>query len=184
VVGLDLLIDQMLNWNRLERGMFPLNAETINMNDLLSEICKQLKTEAAIKNINIIAEIPENIQLQADPRMIQSVLRNICHNAIKFSYPDQEITVKVVRDADYIKINIEDRGVGMTPETVQNLFQLDSSKSETGTSGEKGTGLGLLIVNEFVKLHRGTIHVESEPGKGSVFVVSLPQPLQTSLHEA
>ncbi|MGE4539864.1 MAG: PAS domain S-box protein [Bacteroidales bacterium] len=178
VVGLELLIDQMLNWNRLERGMFPLNAETINMNDLVSEICKQLKPEAAIKNINIITEIPENIQLEADPRMIQSVLRNICHNAIKFSYPDQDITVKVVRDADYIKISIKDRGVGMTPETVQNLFQLDSSKSETGTSGEKGTGLGLLIVNEFVKLHHGTIQVESKSGRGSMFDITLPQPLQ------
>jgi signal transduction histidine kinase len=148
------------------------------MNDLVSEICKQLKPEAAIKNINIITEIPENIQLEADPRMIQSVLRNICHNAIKFSYPDQNITVKVISSTDYLVISIKDRGVGMTPETVRNLFQPDSSKSETGTSGEKGTGLGLLIVNEFVKLHHGTIQVESKPAKGSLFVITLPQPIQ------
>jgi PAS domain S-box-containing protein len=175
VIQLNTLIDQLLSWNRLERGLMPLNPEQLVLNDLVDEVCTLLKNEAEAKNIILQTIIPDNTIIEADERMLQSVLRNICQNAIKFTYPNQKIWITAKSDAEKIEIQIKDKGIGISKEAVQNLFELGSPKSAIGTSGEKGTGLGLLIAHEFIKLHQGHIQVESEPDKGSTFIIILPK---------
>jgi PAS domain S-box-containing protein len=175
VKQLNTLIDQLLSWNRLERGLMPLNPEQLVVNDLVKEVCKQLKTEVEAKNIILQTKIPDNTLVEADERMLQSVLRNICQNAIKFTYPNQKIWISAKSDSAKVEIQIKDEGIGMSKETLDNLFEMESPKSQVGTSGEKGTGLGLLIAHEFIKLHQGNIQVESKPGKGSTFSVILPR---------
>jgi len=177
VAQLNTLIDQLLSWNRLERGLMPLNPEQLLVNELIAELCKQLNPEAKAKNIILQTNIPENTLVEADERMLQAVLRNICQNAIKFTYPNQKVLITAKSISEKVEIHIQDSGIGMSKETVQNLFELERPKSEDGTSGEKGTGLGLLIAHEFVKLHQGSIRVDSKPGKGSSFIITLKRKL-------
>ncbi len=101
---------------------------------------------------------------------------NICQNALIY-LSQSKIWITAKSDAEKVEIEIKDKGIGMSKEAVQNLFELGSPKSEIGTSGEKGTGLGLLIAHEFIKLHHGNIQVESEPDKGSSFIITLKKKL-------
>ncbi len=96
-------------------------------------------------------------------------------NAIKFSYPGNDIKVIVNEDADKIKISVEDKGVGMTNEDIQKIFsQSGRIESKPGTNREKGTGLGLIIVREFIALNKGELSIESEKGKGTRFTFTVP----------
>jgi len=106
--------------------------------------------------------------------MIQTVLRNLISNAIKFTSPGGEIFVFVKKSDNQYQISVKDNGVGIIPENIPKLFTVGSNYSTSGTSHEKGTGLGLILCREFVEKHGGKIWVESEAGKGSVFSFTLP----------
>jgi len=106
--------------------------------------------------------------------MIKTIIRNLVSNSIKFSLADTNVTINAL-DSDSMKIIIvEDHGIGMDESIVANLFKTNVHTSRYGTNKEKGTGLGLLC-NEFVKLHEGSIKVISEVGKGSQFIIQLPE---------
>jgi len=105
---------------------------------------------------------------------IEIALGNIINNAIKFTNIDGNIEFSTKTIGEFIEINIKDNGVGMDQEVVDNLFSLEENSSTTGTNNEKGTGLGLLICNEFIIKNGGSIKVESELSVGTCFKVSLP----------
>jgi signal transduction histidine kinase len=105
--------------------------------------------------------------------MLKTILRNLISNAIKFSNENGKITISAIKKGRFIEVLVQDNGVGMEPEIVKNLFNLAVNNSRLGTSGEKGTGLGLILVKEFVEKHGGEIYVNSEVGKGSVFSFTL-----------
>jgi signal transduction histidine kinase len=107
--------------------------------------------------------------------MIGTVLRNLISNAIKFSYPEGQIEVTADNSKEEIKVIISDQGVGIRPEAIHKLWRIDESYSTMGTNKEKGTGLGLLLCKEFVEKHGGQIWVESQLGKGSKFVFTIPK---------
>jgi len=110
--------------------------------------------------------------------MINTVVRNLLNNAIKYTRQQGNVSVSAVVSPPFIDVSVSDDGVGMKPETISKLFKIDTvSKSTTGTAGESGTGLGLLLCNEFVKKHAGNIKVQSEPGSGSTFMFSIPNNL-------
>ena len=107
--------------------------------------------------------------------MLDTILRNLITNAIKFSYENGKITLTAVERAIDILITVNDQGKGMPPAILEKLFLADSKTSTPGTNNESGTGLGLLLCKEFVELHGGKIWAESEIGKGSVFFFTLPK---------
>ena len=106
--------------------------------------------------------------------MVDTILRNLINNAIKFSNPGLEIMTDVKHHGEFLQINVADQGVGMTKEEVENVFRIDSKVKNRGTNDEDGTGLGLVLCKEFVQINKGNIWVESKPALGSIFSFTVP----------
>jgi signal transduction histidine kinase len=111
----------------------------------------------------------------ADKPMLQTIIRNIVSNAIKFTNEGGLIVISSSQTADNTEITIEDNGVGMTQETIKKILGTIELNSTKGTSGETGTGMGLIISKEFIQRHKGTLNIESTLGKGSSFIITLPR---------
>jgi signal transduction histidine kinase len=127
------------------------------------------------KNIRIEFDASVSCLVVIDKNMIDTVLRNLLTNAIKFSYPGGKITILTEPDEQFCRIMVIDEGTGITEENLRNLFQPGKRILSSGTIQEKGSGLGLLLCKEFVEKNKGEIWVRSEPGKGSEFIFTLPR---------
>jgi signal transduction histidine kinase len=123
----------------------------------------------------IETRVPQNLVVFADTNMLQTILRNLISNAVKFANRGGSISVSAcIEEDNFAVISISDTGIGMSKDQADNLFRLDAKSSRPGTEGEPGTGLGLLLCREFVEKHGGTIHVESSEGQGSTFTFTIP----------
>jgi signal transduction histidine kinase len=128
-----------------------------------------------VKKITILKEIPEHAQVMADPNQLQIIFRNLLHNALKFSKTGSTVNLSVKPYGTFWKIIIQDTGIGMSQDEVNSLLTTQNYFSKSGTQQEKGTGLGLLLCKEFIKLNNGELEIKSTPGIGSILTVSLPQ---------
>jgi len=169
------LLENLLQWSKMQQGLVPFNPELIPLNPLINE-CIVLATEQAKnKGIEITYDIADDLKVFSDTNMLQAVIRNLVSNAMKFTPKGGKISVSAIETNDKnVEISIQDSGIGMTSEMVNNLFRLDVKTNRRGTEGEPSSGLGLLLCKEFVEKQRGTIRVESEVGKGSAFKFTLP----------
>lgn len=168
------LVLNLLEWTRSQTGKIVYNPEKLNLARMVEENIQSNKNIAQAKNIKIISHLEPNLWIMGDYNMIHTIIRNLLSNAIKFSYLGNEIIVKGEKKEDYIDLSFIDFGMGMDEETVKNLFKIDIAQSSTGTAGEEGTGLGLILCKEFINYHKGKILVESKKNKGTTFTVSLP----------
>jgi PAS domain S-box-containing protein len=169
------LLENLLNWSRLEIGQMEFEPEKINIYDKTESVISLLSGNAKLKGITIVNETAKDIFVSADINMLQSVLQNLISNAIKFTNKTGLIKVSTDKvDSDLIQITISDNGVGMTSEQTNKLFGLTAASTK-GTNHEKGTGLGLMICKEMVERHEGTIFVHSELGKGTKISFTLPE---------
>ena len=169
------LLSNLLEWSRSQTGKIKFKPEILNLNEVINEAIESALDYAEQKSIEAKILLPENISVYADKDMLSSVLRNLISNAIKFTNKGGTINVEAVEKPDEILVSIRDNGIGIKQQVLENLFRLDINQTITGTEGEKGTGLGLLLCKEFVEKHNGKIWVESEPGKGSKFFFTLPK---------
>ena len=112
--------------------------------------------------------------IEADRHSINTILRNLINNAIKFTQNSGTVTVEAIHSADFIEISIRDSGIGMTEETMVKLFNIAESSSTIGTNNETGTGLGLILCKDLIEKQGGKIDVKSELGRGSTFFVGIP----------
>ena len=133
-----------------------------------------MKANLDHKKVDCQLEIDPNCIVYADKAMMHTVFRNLIINAIKFSFPGGTIRISSESSAKGCTIRVTDEGIGIQPEIQQKLFNANEVVSTPGTTGESGSGLGLVICKEFLERNHGDIHVESEPGNGSSFVVTLP----------
>ena len=164
------LLENLLEWSRLRRGVMDFIPEKINLKKKIEECIAVLSESARKKVIEILISIPEVIDVLADSHMFDTVIRNLISNAIKFTPVGGKVTLTAGYIEDHtIEIKISDSGIGMTPELKDKLFLLNEKTSRKGTEGEPSTGLGLLLCKEFIEKHNGKIRVESEVGKGSTF---------------
>jgi two-component system sensor histidine kinase/response regulator len=164
------LLENLLEWSRLKRGLLEFSPEKIDVKQLAIACIEVLKESARKKRITIDYSFPDKIETYADPRMMETVIRNLVSNAIKFTQAGGKVTVKADKKGDRsIEFKVIDTGIGMTPELKGKLFLLNEKTSRKGTEGEPSTGLGLLLCKEFIDKHDGKIWVESEVGKGSTF---------------
>jgi ligand-binding sensor domain-containing protein/signal transduction histidine kinase/CheY-like chemotaxis protein/AraC-like DNA-binding protein len=170
----DLLVN-LLNWSRTQSKHIEYSPVDIHVSGVIRKNIALLESQFTNKHIRIIDETPADATLFADYNMIDTVIRNIFSNSIKFTEYNGEIRAAGRYDGDQFEIAISDNGVGMNDDQIQKLFSLDKNNISTGTAGEKGTGLGLVICAEFIAINKGTIRVESTPGKGTTFFVSLPK---------
>ena len=167
------LLQNLLEWSRTQTNRIKLRPEIFSVSELVDENIILLENNANAKNISIVSEINTNHKVFADKNMISTVIRNLVSNAIKFT-DNGNVTIFSELKEDYLIISITDTGIGMEKEVINKLFKIEDTISTKGTSGEKGTGLGLVLCKEFVEKNKGKIWVESEEGKGSKFSFTLP----------
>ena len=168
------LLENLLQWSRSQIGSLQVSPENFVLSDLVIQIIDLLKANAGLKNIDLQSAVSTSINVFADKDMIEIVIRNLLANAIKFTPNDGTIKISAVRQDEKIDISVEDSGVGIEPEVINKLFNITENVSTEGTGGETGTGLGLILCNEFITKNGGEIRVESEVGKGSKFSFILP----------
>ena len=176
------LLDELLQWSMSQMGKIEFKPELLNLNELIENTVYFLHQEADKKKINIKIESEMDIIFNGDMNMIISILRNLVMNAIKFTNPGGKIKIFASKDNNHFKLKVSDNGVGIDEVKLTNLFEIVSSNSTQGTSGELGTGLGLILCKEFVSKHGGDIFVDSIVGKGSTFTCRIPlnYPLQNN----
>ncbi len=169
------LLENLLEWAYLQKGKVVVTPEEFDLRTHGDESVEILLDKAKEKGIEIINSIPEGIKVFADKNMIQTVIRNLTNNSIKFTEPGGKIEMNAEANDDFVTVTIADTGVGMSPETKAELFRLDAHHTSVGTAGESGTGLGLIICKDMVEKNGGEIRVESELGKGTTFYFTLPR---------
>jgi signal transduction histidine kinase len=169
------LVENLLQWSRSQTGRIEFQPETVNMSSVFKHIMGQHQPYAAEKNIEIETNINENSVLVADKNMLYSILRNIISNAIKFTPKGGKINIDYYQsDNDYI-ISVKDTGVGIEADKIDKIFRIDVQTTSLGTAKEQGTGIGLILTKEFVQKHGGKLTVDSKPGEGSTFTVTIPK---------
>lgn len=169
-----LFLENLLDWARSQSGHLKVEASKFNLNDLIQYNIDFFTENAALKGIKLQAELREDLELSADRKMIDTVLRNIISNAIKFTNIGGKVKITNFSENDSACISITDNGIGISHDNIDKLFVLDDHFQVDGTADEKGTGLGLILCKEFIDKNGGSISVESQVGKGSTFTICLP----------
>jgi signal transduction histidine kinase/Tfp pilus assembly protein PilF len=174
------LLENLLKWAATQTGKLVLSKENINIEKIVNEIVESSKPNSNKKAIDLHTRIMTGKEAFADAETVKSAIRNLLSNAIKFTHKGGRVDITVGEKHDgatgkpCIEISIEDNGVGMKEEDMQQLFKLQRKVRSSGTDNESGTGLGLILVKEFVEKNDGTISVESQKGRGSRFAFTIP----------
>jgi len=170
------LLENLLQWSRMQQGSIPFNPELLQLLQVVDECITMEIEQAKNKGIEITHKIPDDLMVFADSNMLQTVIRNLVSNALKFTPKGGKISVSAKTTGDKgVEISVKDTGIGMTSEMINNLFRLDVKTNREGTDGEPSSGLGLLLCKEFVEKPGGKIRVESEVGNGSTFYFTIPK---------
>jgi two-component system, sensor histidine kinase and response regulator len=169
------LLEDLLEWGRIQRNAIEYLPEPSNICQTINNIVDLYAINAKNKNIVIRLNIPDEIIVCCDIKMISTVLRNLLINAIKFTNPGGSIEIGATANITEVKVSVKDTGVGISRNNLQRLFNLTEYFSTKGTSQEKGTGLGLILCKEFVEKHGGKISVDTEINKGSNFYFTIPK---------
>ncbi len=170
------LVNSLLDWTRLQTGRIEFNPEKLSLKESVEESIGTVRGTAMTKGIKLSSDISNQLFVHADRNLISQVFNNLIGNAIKFTKAGDNISITAKRldKENKVEITISDTGIGIRKEDIPKLFRPDSKITNLGTAGEKGTGLGLSLVSEIIKKHRGEIKVESELGKGTKFIFTLP----------
>jgi signal transduction histidine kinase/Flp pilus assembly protein TadD len=169
------LLNNLLEWSRSQTGNLDIKAEPFDVRDLVYANAELLQRMAENKEITLRTRVPNSLTGFADKNQMNTVLRNLISNALKFTEKGGKVEVDVNEWKDAIEVAVRDSGVGMSKEVLAKLFKIEHKYSTTGTANESGTGLGLMLCKEFVERSGGIISVESEEGKGSIFRFTIPK---------
>ena len=169
------LLEDLLEWSRLQRGVLKFYPETFILSDKMVECLKPIREMASRKGVGLILDVPAETRITADPHMFNSIIRNLTSNAVKFTRKNGLVSISASNaQPDTIEFTITDNGIGMSMELQDKLFHLTENVSSKGTEGEAGTGLGLILCKEFILKHGGNIWFKSEPGRGTSFYFTMP----------
>ena len=169
------LLENLLTWSSLQRGAMQYTPTIQNLGEIVEDNVLLFHSKVVQKQIGLTYNIPEELAAYGDVSMVNTILRNLISNALKFTQAGDRITVESSIAGKWIEIAVSDTGQGIMPEALPKLFRIDEKYSTVGTAGEQGTGLGLLLCQDLVQKHGGRIWVESEMGKGTVFTFTIPR---------
>ncbi len=167
------LLENLLSWSSIQSNRMQFSPKDIPLHPIVEDIILLSKGNANSKGINLYNEVPSETKVFADFNMLNSILRNLVSNAIKFTDSGGKISVGLSELDDFYEFYVADTGVGMSEEHKNKLFKIDVHHSELGTNREKRTGLGLVLCAEFVAKHSGKIRVDSQLGVGSKFIFTI-----------
>lgn len=169
------LLENLLTWSRAQRQKLVVTPQNISLRFIVERCFNLLEQNAEQKQIVLNNDVPSETLIFADEEMVTTVIRNLVSNSIKFTKNGGTISVNAKKTDGLVTIEIRDTGIGIEKERIKNLFKPDVTQTNLGTNGEKGTGLGLLICKDFVEKNKGKIRVESVPGEGTSFYITLPE---------
>jgi signal transduction histidine kinase len=169
------LVNDLLDASKIESGTMRLDAATIELRGLVSELQEQMQPLAHEKEIALEEDVPEDLPpLRADRAKLRRILVNLVSNALKFTPKGGRVRLGAAREGSFVRVSVTDSGVGIPPEDLHDIFDKYAQARSRATRSEKGTGLGLYITRQLVELHGGKISVQSEVGKGSTFSFTIP----------
>ena len=178
------LVENLLQWSRAQSGKLNYAPEFLTLSNIFNNVIQIYTPVADKKNIRIISNLNQKLKVFADPDVLSTILRNLLSNAIKFTPEKGLITLTAKVSGGMIEVYVSDTGVGMNPEDINKLFLLENNFSKSGTNGEQGNGLGLILCKEFVEIIGGTIGVQSSKNAGSTFWFNIPTiPLQLNTNK-
>ncbi len=173
-LALNKLTDNLLNWALMQKNIMPYHPNTLRVADVVEENVHLFKKMAKDKDLSLVSKVPIELQVFADRNALHTIVRNLIDNAIKYTPVGGKVEIEAEDTIEGVRIQVRDTGVGIPKEKLHDIFLLNQDKSEAGTAGEKGTGLGLHLVQELVKLNKGSLDVASRVGEGTAFKVILP----------
>lgn len=168
------LLENLLLWARSQTGTMIFRPEPVDLRELVEESMGLVAVQASRKNISLYTHFTPCKPISGDVNMINTILRNLLTNALKFTNRNGEIHISIAESKGMCMLKVKDSGIGISAEKVKNLFNIDTSHKTKGTDQEPGTGLGLILCRELVEKHGGRIEVDSELGKGSEFRILIP----------
>lgn len=168
-----MLLENLLSWSSMQINRMEFHASIINLSELVEKVIDVVSDNAAKKGIILINSSVKNTLVSSDNNMLFSILQNLISNAIKFTFQYGKVEIRDEDSGDFVKVSVIDNGRGIPQDILDKIFRIDTKVSYSGTSGEKGTGLGLVLCREMIEKHGGKIWVESEEGKGSIFSFTL-----------
>ncbi len=169
------LLVNLLDWARTQREQIQNRAEMVSLAAIVNEVFASLETRATMKSQTLINEVPPDQQVFADPQILRSLLINLVNNGIKFTPVTGRIRVFAFRAANVLQVCVEDSGIGIPENEIAALFRIDSSFKRWGTEKEEGTGLGLVMCKEYIKILGGEITVKSTEGQGTTMIITIPE---------
>ncbi len=175
VTSLQYNVENILHWSLSQLNGIVVSPTACSLKDVVDDVTILHEGLLSAKNIQVHKKFTQDYYVFADVNHVHLIMSNLLSNAVKFSYAGSTIEVDLFDDGTFAGFTIQDFGKGMDGEKLNKLFEYTESRSTRGTQNEKGTGLGLLICNEFCIKNGGNIRAVSEPGKGSKFIVSLPK---------
>lgn len=168
------LLERLLEWSQLQSGSAKPVLGSCDLSAMVSETIQSLEPAALLKKIGLQWNPHGPQMVMADMNMVMTCIRNLISNAIKFTHPGGNVMVDIVRSGKFLTLRITDNGVGIEPDVLPKLFMIEENYKSTGTAGEKGTGLGLILCREYIEMNNGFLKVDSKPGAGSRFEIWLP----------
>ncbi|MEO5976789.1 MAG: HAMP domain-containing sensor histidine kinase [Chryseolinea sp.] len=177
-------LENLLSWSLSQMEGLKTEQDRFDIRHLIDEACRLLEEVAQRKNITLETSSETCIPVLADHNQIQLIIRNLLHNAIKFSREDGTVVLTALTDDEFCHISIRDNGIGMTSKETNMLLEKNQHFTKAGTHQEKGTGLGLMLCQEFVKRNGGSLTIESNPGAGTSVSFTVPLAVTELLTQA
>lgn len=171
------LIENLLEWSKLQLNNVTFNPEYYDINLIIESEISHNFSHITMKSLKIKNELPENLKIKVDVNLFRVIIRNLLSNAIKFTPKNGDIYITYNNLEEFHQFSVIDSGIGIPQNMIDKLFKLDSSTNRLGTEGEKTSGLGLILVKEYVEKHKGKITVKSEENKGSEFTFTISKNL-------
>jgi K+-sensing histidine kinase KdpD len=169
------LLDNLLDWSRKQQGLIGYDPEIVNVNEVLNESLMWMDMIAKNKDIQIHNEITDGVKVFVDRSALSLLFRNLIINAIKFSHSKGQIRVFFKDDNQQVIIGVEDKGVGMPSEKLNEVISGKNNKSDSGTNNEMGTGFGIRLCKEFIAINKGKLWAESIENTQTIFYFSVPK---------
>ena len=171
---LSALLENLLTWSRVQQGLIDYHVERCDLHLFAVRNIKLFTPNADHKQISLTHSIPEQTCVSADLNMVDTIMRNLLSNALKFTSSGGTVHLSARRNQQHVEVSVSDTGIGIAAQHLSKLFRIDAKYKRPGTAQEKGTGLGLILCREFVEHHGGRMWVESDVKKGSTFKFTLP----------
>jgi len=176
------LLENLLTWSRLQRDQIDIEPAPVDLNKLAENTVTLLEEKALSKNIRLVNTIETGLYVHADENMVDTIIRNLTGNALKFTPAKGEVTLAARKNGfssedpemEWVQVTVSDTGVGIEQADIDKLFKIDVQHTTSGTAQEKGTGLGLMLCQEMVAKNGGRIWIDSEKEKGTIVTFTLP----------